>query len=360
MKDDALQSRVIDFLRFPMAVLVVLCHCKTLFGIAGGSAPSGQGAQLFLAEVLPHIAVPAFVFFSGYLFFYRTDFSIKVYGRKVKRRVKSLLLPYMIWCAIGFLLAVLQGQCSLTLRNLLFGFWDTTAWMELPSHIHAAFPADMPLWFVRDLIVMTLLAPVAWLLIKHTGWLLPLAAGIWWFSHWKANIPGLGSQIVFFWILGAWFSIKGLDIVASMRKWRIPVHILAAGFMVADFLILNSRFKISGALEYCWPVFNSFVFFGVFSIIQMTASLLSAKRELTVSNFWITSSFFLYAVHYLYSPSLMGWLGAFLAPATPAAHLGFYILLCMVVIGLATGLYALLYRFLPSLASILVGGRIRK
>jgi len=360
MSEDRLQSRVIDFLRFPMAVLVVLCHCKTLFGIAGGPAPSGQGVQLFLAEVLPHIAVPAFVFFSGFLFFYRTDFSAKVYAGKMKRRLRSLLLPYAIWCAAGFFIAVLQGQCSLTLRNFLYGFWDTTAWMELPSHIHAAFPADMPLWFVRDLMVMTLLAPAVWWLIKHTGWFMPLATGIWWFSHWQANIPGLGSQIVFFWTMGAWFSIKELNFVEAMRKWRIPLYVLAAGFMIADFLILDSRFKVSGALEYCWPVFNAFVLFGVFAAIQLTASMLSAKADWAASNFWVTGSFFLYAIHYLYSPALMAWLGAFLAPATPAAHLGFYLLICLLVIGIATGLYATLYRFLPPVASLLVGGRIKK
>ena len=359
MSEDRLQSRVIDFLRFPMAILVVLCHCKTLFGIAGGPAPAGQGVQLFLAEVLPHIAVPAFVFFSGYLF-YKADFTLTVYGQKLKRRSKSLLLPYVIWCTIGFGLAVLQGQCALTFKNFLYGFWDTTAWMELPSHIHAAFPADMPLWFVRDLMVMTVLAPLVWWIIKHTGPTLPILAGIWWFSHWQANIPGLGSQIVFFWILGAWFSIRKLNFVDTMRKWRVPVYILAAGFMAADFLILNARFKVSGALEYCWPVFNAFVLFGVFASIQLTASLLTSKQEWKASNFRVTGSFFLYAVHFLYSPNLMAWLGGMLNPDTPLAHLGFYLLLCFLVIGFATGEYAILYRSAPAFTSILVGGRIKR
>ena len=165
---------------------------------------------------------------------------------------------------------------------------------------------------------------------------------------------------MFFWILGAWFSIKGLNLVDTTRKWRIPVYVLAAVFMIADFVILNARFKISGALEYCWPVFNAFVLFGVFATIQGTASLLSVKPEWSTSNFWITGSFFLYAIHFLYSPNLMAWLGRLLDPETPLAHLGFYLLLCLLVIGLATGLYAIMYRQLPSVASILVGGRIRK
>ena len=65
------QSISINILRFPLCVLVVLCHTKILFGIPGVGLPSGafqQGLQIFLCEVVPHIAVPAFVFFSGYLF----------------------------------------------------------------------------------------------------------------------------------------------------------------------------------------------------------------------------------------------------------------------------------------------------
>ena len=151
-----------------------------------------------------------------------------------------------------------------------------------------------------------------------------------------------------------------MNFVNEMRKWRVPICVLAIGFMVADFLILNARFKISGALEYCWPVFNAFVLFGVFATIQGTASLLSAKPEWKTSNFWITGSFFLYAVHFLYSPNLMAWLGGLLNPVSPVAHLGFYLLLCLLVIGLATGLYAILYQIVPAVTSVFVGGRIKR
>ena len=59
---DRLQSRVIDLLRYPLAVLVVMCHCGFLSG--GGTA-----VQIFFSETLPHVAVPLFLLFSGYLFF---------------------------------------------------------------------------------------------------------------------------------------------------------------------------------------------------------------------------------------------------------------------------------------------------
>ena len=354
--DDKLLSRVIDSLRFPMAVLVVLCHCKTLFGIGGGAAPTGQGVQVFLAEVLPHIAVPTFVFFSGYLFFYKTAFSLKVYGEKLRRRAKSLLLPYVIWCTVGFVLAVLQGQCAWSIRNFVFGFWDTTAWMELPSHIHAAFPADMPLWFVRDLMVMTLLTPVIHWCIKHLGAVLPALAGIWWFSHWMSNIPGLGSQIVFFYCFGAWFSIKEWNFVEKTRNVRLPLWIVTTGLMAADFIVLNRRFQASGTLQYCWPLFNAYILAGVFATIQLAAALLEGNG-VKASRFWITGSFFLYAVQYLYSPALGAAMGAIRYPSTPCGHLLFYLLLCTLTVGMAVGLYAVMRRWLPKTASILVGGR---
>ncbi len=75
MKHDKLTSISIDHLRFPMAAMVVICHCKLLYGISSDGTnifpPEGMNTyfQIFLSEVLPHIAVPMFAMFSGYLFF---------------------------------------------------------------------------------------------------------------------------------------------------------------------------------------------------------------------------------------------------------------------------------------------------
>lgn len=42
------------------------------------------------------MAVPLF-FISGYLFFFRTAFSVDVYKKKLKSRIKTLLIPYLFW-----------------------------------------------------------------------------------------------------------------------------------------------------------------------------------------------------------------------------------------------------------------------
>ncbi len=74
------------------------------------------------------------------------------------------------------------------------------------------------------------------------------------------------------------------------------------------FMIVNGNFTSLGKLQYCWPVFNAFVFFGMFAAVQISASFASKTERMNLK-FWGGCSFFVYAVHFLYSPHLMKGLG---------------------------------------------------
>lgn len=355
------QSLCIDLLRFPLCVLVVLCHTKILFGIPGIGLPSGafqQGLQIFLCEVIPHIAVPAFVFFSGYLFFYHCSFDPALWKRKFASRARGLLLPYLIWCTIGFIIASSTGQCSFTLKNFIWGFWDTREWMELPSHIGAAMPSDMPLWFIRDLMMMVILSPAIYRIVKKTGFALPLIAGIWWYSHWMPKITGFSSDIVFFFILGAYLAIRDVNFVEKTYRFRWGIHTAAAGLMVADFIIVNGNFTEYGSLKYCWPVFNAFVIFGMFSAIHI-ASTLSSKTERKKLAFWGGCSFFIYAVHYLYSPYLMEGLGKIWQPQTDLGFAAFFLIFATLTTLSAIAGYHILKHLSPKTCNIITGNRTK-
>ena len=84
MTNDELLSKTIGYLRFPLAVGVVLIHNKMgEINIQGDVInykdwPWLSHTMDFFSAVLPTIAVPLFFFISGFLFFYNVDFDESV------------------------------------------------------------------------------------------------------------------------------------------------------------------------------------------------------------------------------------------------------------------------------------------
>ena len=96
-----------------------------------------QVLKLVVSQTLVKAAMPMFFFISGYLFFGNVEkWNWQTYQQKIKRRGKTLLIPYIIW---NLLMAVMLRPFS-------------------PSIFCE--PANMPLWFLRDLIVVSLLTPI--------------------------------------------------------------------------------------------------------------------------------------------------------------------------------------------------------
>lgn len=78
MTNQELQSRAIDVMRFPLAVMVVAIHTyfNESLNLRGTEIPfTGEWAHeliTFFSIVLTDAAVPAFFVISGYLFFMKT------------------------------------------------------------------------------------------------------------------------------------------------------------------------------------------------------------------------------------------------------------------------------------------------
>ena len=80
------------------------------------------------------------------------------------------------------------------------------------------YPADVPLWFVRDLMVMVLLSPAIYYLLMHGARLyLPLVAVLYVCGA-GATLPGLSTNALLFFSLGAFFRLRGVDVVQFARK----------------------------------------------------------------------------------------------------------------------------------------------
>lgn len=157
MQLDQTLSRTFDWLRFPLALLVVYLHIAPYLNILqseyGASSPYFWTVNIL--NNIANLAVPSFFLMSGYLMsFNMTSFSFDIYFKKLKRRGLTLLVPYLIWNLLCL------GYMYITHQITEFPGWSTV-FIE---------PLNFPLWFIRNLIVLNLLYPIIWLMARYFKW----------------------------------------------------------------------------------------------------------------------------------------------------------------------------------------------
>ena len=366
MINDGLLSKTIDYLRFPLAVGVVFIHNKMdSFDIQGKEVNYGDFWPWlnyvidFFSAVLPTIAVPLFFFISGFLFFYKIDFSKAIYIKKLKSRSRTLLIPYLIWNFIGFLILLTQMEprffslfpllkdYRIDLTEFLSYFWIRDLPMDPPTE--RAVPIDGPLWFVRDLIILVLVSPLIYWLIKKLKYWLVVLLGIVWFFHLGKHIglPGLCHQSIFFFPLGAYFSINKINFVelANKIKWSPCLYaILAIGDTITKGEPYNHWFHNLGVMV------------GIFAVVCI-ASLLLVKDRVHINKFLSDASFFVFAAHGLFISKFMKALIMTVQPQSSLVVLFIYFFVPITTILICLGIYKILNRWMPSLARVVTGGR---
>ena len=182
------------------------------------------------ATVLGDCAVPFLFFLSGLLFFGAESWERRlpacgVAGKmpalpgiwlgKLRRRVRSLLVPYLAWNLLAYLLgAFVLG--TIAKSAFLPSFWS----VRVAGRAGFA-PADGPTYFLKTLMELALIAPVFPLVNRHaaTAWVSPTLVLLWCVSpvalrgHTeRAIVVGL----VFF-NLGAWTALRPVPRAALRR-----------------------------------------------------------------------------------------------------------------------------------------------
>jgi len=250
------QSTTIDLLRFPLAIAVIFIHmCPATTVLLEADFPllSGRGIYnvtgIIMSHVFTHIAVPTFFLISGFLFFLNfRKLTWDGYKRKMRSRTKTLIIPYIAWNILAFGLFILKEIGRVLIKGKSWqevwnyiqecGGWhiflDSNVWGTTRENIlgwpaYRTGPIDLPLWFLRDLIVVSILAPLIYWFVKKTnvwGVLLLFAAYV---TRIWILTPGFSITAFFYFTLGAYFAINGKNMVVFARHYCfvfIPVSLL--------------------------------------------------------------------------------------------------------------------------------------
>lgn len=360
-----LYSRIIDFLRFPLAVLIILLHNNPLgiqFAMHENDMDSYNSAPVYyllhhlFTNNIARIAVPLFFFIPGYLFFLKFCKNsdrytpMSYYSYKLKGTLKSVVMPYFVWNAISFLFfffihiflsVYMKGD---ELRYADYTVWDWTKLLWYPASGH--------LWFLRDLFAVSVYSLPLYYILRNR--LLGFCAIIALFVLWM-----IGSYHIFrvitidsflFWTGGAYLCIQQKDITVNYKKvlaLSIIVYIILLPIEVWLWNTDNDAFLYLGKLLLC---------VGIVSAISSAATFLSA-RDIKVPSLLPKSSFFIYLSHALLLIIIVRlWMT--IVPHTQSMLILEYFLVPIIASIILLMVYKLMSRYTPSILKLLNGGRI--
>lgn len=296
MKNERLSnptSDVISQLRLPLIILVTYAHSYGQvdegYRLLSSDWDTYQFLKLLVSQTLVKVVVPVFFIISGYLFFANVrEWSVNVYRQKIIRRFKTLLLPYLLW---NLMMAVKLRTFS---WNMFWVYGDHAGmqidWLGNENWMTA--PANMPLWFLRDLMVVSLLTPIIYILLKRFGWYVMTPLTLLYLSGVGAfAIPGLSMYSMFFFSLGAFVSIRKVDLVATMLHYETIAY--AASLLLAGLMMVSYGTPIFSSLMLCFRIT------GAVSVFCLAKRLLSSTN-LCIPKIVADSSYFIYLAHYVF------------------------------------------------------------
>ena len=372
-------SEIISFLRFPLTFAVVAIHCMgSMETQIDWSQLTGMDCyylfKVACSGVFFGVAVPVFFFISGYLFFANShSMDRQTYYKKIRKRIHSLLIPYVVWNLLCIPLLLLTMYCeTLTgTRSIdeLMDFIHNGRWMHIfwdftshPADFDNLFglqqlkssPILYPLWYVRDLMVMCLLSPIVYWYVRSTGrWGLALMVAVYVLRIWP-YIPVYSVSLFF--VFGAYWALNGWPLAPSDLRFRALIYMVTLILAILQVRFLGN-YTFWGAQTN--PAFLLTTCLAVFCIAD---GFLRGHRAFRFPSILSDSTFFVYALHAAFALPL----GFFLAKAIfkgvshPLLLSLQYLLTICLVYAICLLAYFCLSKIWPKALSLLSGNRVSR
>ncbi len=207
--------RVISLLS---AILVLYIHSGFHDNEIQGM-PINHITQNVISGSLGSMAVPVFYILSGFLFFLKVPSGMLSIFQKMRKRIHTILIPYLIGCTFCLLFFIatatlpgvsrfMNGEFSLLSLPLPELLWTT--------FVGEGHPLAFQLWFLQDLIVIVAFAPLLYIALTRMKWAFAILA----FVASIATSPTTSIATSLF-----WSSLGGLIALSPSRDKIINLEI---------------------------------------------------------------------------------------------------------------------------------------
>jgi fucose 4-O-acetylase-like acetyltransferase len=372
IKLPAFTSQKFKFWSFISMALLVFVHGYNLndrymqpWTIPGEPLTFTSYTEYFLANGIFRFRIPMLFIISGYLFALG---DIQPHKKRVGKRLRTLLVPYLAWSAIGiaFTFALEMFPYS---RNIIAGthilqidekrmLIHDYHWYEVLAR-WIFFPVSYQLWFLRVLLVYNIVYPLIQWCVMHkiVRWIFFGVAILLWLS--TAGFVLIEGEGLLFFSLGVWLQKTSFDIntpkrwlqplwwgiifilLCAVKTWLAFRGIEVIGTLVFPVLTLMHKLAILSGLITAW--------YGCDTLVRFCM-----KQKWFV---WIAAfSFMIYAFHVPLVAYAIDAVFAFINNI-PGYRMFTFIFLPLTVIILCIAIGAVLRKATPKLYSILTGGR---
>jgi surface polysaccharide O-acyltransferase-like enzyme len=355
---DAATSRRLTALRSLLMLAVVCIHTEKglLFGLAA-EAPLTKAILNVLCRHVFQTAVPLYFAMSGYLLFLRYDGGLGGYPHLIAKRFRTIMLPFLLANIFWLVFILVEGGIP--------GIGGTTyvkerGFVDLILGLNGL-PLIYPLWFLRDLFFLFLLAPGISYVIRRLPYL--GLAGFWlcWNFMLQEGIP-LEFSGAFFFYLGGLLAEKRADL-DGLKRYVWPVCL---GWIAL--VAVSATLQISGTetiLRY--PVWRASVMVGAVSVWLLSGLAQfsgNEEKDGTVETGWKRAVFmlspYIFFIYLLHEPALSfiaSWTSWMVSADSVLAQLGYVLFLAVSTMAATLGVAWVLKRLAPPVYSLLTGGR---
>lgn len=345
-------SDKLRLLSFVSIVLVVYIHSGFHYTEA---EVGGMALNYYLQEgisgMLGRLAVPIFFAISGFLFFRGTEEDVKVVTQKLRRRVRTLLIPFILaalFQPIVFLL--LEHTQAAAYMNTSFSQYLSEPWLKILCRIfYYDFPNETPfafqLWFLRDLIIVMCFTPLLWRLrrIRFGMEILMLVM----YALLLFEVKHIPSKAFFWFCFGAQY-----------LRWLKPTSLTTVGILL---YILLSILQLAFPND-LWTSFEvPIVIVGLLSVWTCYDKLIPQSFTLSghkALGMLCQSTFFVYLYHMPLLHVIRKAIVVLLHPSS-LTYATSYLISPWILIASLLAISLLLNKFGPKFYAILVGGRVR-
>ena len=352
-------SRKIKFITvFPMIAVVFINAYNFKDSVLTPRTRISEGfnaaamCEYFFSNELFRFAVPMFFAISGFLFFFTYENTKQCYVRKLKSRVRSLLIPYIIWAVISGLFLTCISQIPF-FSDLPFVMEKGYGWTQF--YMYLINPAAFPLWYIQQLMIFVIISPALYFLIKKTRGIILIALAVPWIMDlsFVINFSGL-----FAFSIGAALAIFGKSREFTRSDNRIQTMIYAVIWILLS--LLNTYIAAFADKSFIFDIIMTVLFkineaVGVIAMWYLFDHI--AKRITDKKGFIIaaTHSFIVFVLHepMLHIFNQM----ALKQSSTVMGHIALYVCLPFSVLAVCIIVSMALRKNLRKVHGVLTGGR---